>query len=70
MPSVLTGRKVPPFGLEWAEIATFDVAPGPKITGRQVAQVTLVLVDGSPVRFASYDPAGWTAALIRYSGTR
>lgn len=68
MPSILTGRKVPPFSVEWAEIARFHVAPGPKITGRQVAQVTLELVDGSPVRFASYDPAGWTAALTRDSG--
>lgn len=65
-PSFLTGRKVPQFSVSWSEVTSHSVESGPKVVGRRVAELTLVLMDGTPVRFATYDPEGLTAALGRH----
>ena len=42
-PNWMTGKKVPSFSVQWSEVRTHSVKPGPKIVGRRVAQLTLNL---------------------------
>ena len=64
-PSWLTGRKVPMFIVRWNEITSHAIEPGPKLLGRRVAQLTFALVDGTQLRFATFDPDGLAAAIAR-----
>ena len=52
-PSFLTGRKIPRFSVTWSEVTSHAIESGPKLVGRRVAKLTLVLADGTPVRFRS-----------------
>jgi hypothetical protein len=65
-PSALTGRKVPAFEVSWSEVQGHSVKPGPKFIGRRVAHLTLTLSDGTPLRFATFDPDGLTSVLHRF----
>jgi len=68
-PSLMASRKVPSFSVAWAEVASYAIEPGPRLVGRRVAQLTLVLRDGTPVRFATFDPDGLRVALGRCKPT-
>lgn len=66
-PSALTGRKVPAFEVSWSEVRGHSVKPGPKFLGRRVAELTLTLSDGTPLRFATSDPESLTSALRKHN---
>ena len=67
-PSFLTGKKVPAFEVAWNEIASHSVKPGPKLIGRRVAHLRLILVDGTQLQFATVDPDGLAHVLARARG--
>jgi hypothetical protein len=67
-PSRLTGDRVPAFTVKWSEVADYHVKGGPRIMGRRVAQLELTLSDGTPLRFASSNPAGLSEKLKQYTG--
>src|SRR5918994_846047 len=67
-PSFLTGRKIPRFSVTWSEVTSHAIESGPKLVGRRVAKLTLVLADGTPVRSRRWRGVGATEPTCPLGG--